>query len=71
MKDVKFEIKHQDDIIVGHVFDVIVKVQNRSRKRRTVDVTLELFTAYYTGVQKSRIKFEEFHFELAALRSKC
>ena len=73
-QDVSFVVDMEDGQMLGSNFDVIVKVQNHSRDKRTVKMRVTLKTVYYTGVQKAIVKSKKFQLELdsvACERHKC
>ena len=70
MQDVKVEIKLKDGILIGNPFDVVVKFQNTSRQERNISGTLTIWSVYYTGVSKTRVKSEKFNLTLKAIKSK-
>lgn len=67
-EDVKFELHQQDDILVGNPFDVVLKVQNKSRSERNVHVLVTLTAVYYTGVFKAKVKSKPFDLTLGPIK---
>ena len=63
-QDVSFVVDMEDGQMLGSNFDVIVKVQNHSRDKRTVKMRVTLKTVYYTGVQRAIVKSKKFQLEL-------
>ena len=67
-QDIKYDMEDDGPVPLGSEFKVIVKAQNTSRFERTVNLTLTLFSVYYTGVTKRKLRSEIFNFNLCSLR---
>ena len=67
-KDVGFEFIFKDGLMVGHNFDVTIQIQNKSRLKRTVRLTLTCSSVYYTGVFRAKLKSDERVVELSCIK---
>jgi hypothetical protein len=54
--------------MVGRNFDVTVQLQNKSRLKRTVHVTLTCSSVHYTGVLKAKLRTDEQLVELSCIK---
>lgn len=55
-----FEVNQADHILVGKDFDIVYKMQNKSRHERNVHTSITLSTVYYTGVPKATVVTKTF-----------
>ena len=69
-QDVKFELaQQQEPIVAGAEFNIVINVTNTCRYERTMTLVLTLAASYYTGLTSTRLKSQQFNFNLCALRS--
>jgi len=68
---VKFKVKEVDNVFVGSSFEIRVVIENESDGKRTVGLTVTLFSVYYHGKFKTKLKQECFSIELEPNNSEC
>ena len=54
LQELSFSIEGKDNILVGQKFEIIVRMQNKSRENRTVTGVISIFPEYYTGLAATR-----------------
>lgn len=65
-EDVHFELADIDSIMIGQSFYIKVRVRNRAREKRTINMVVTASTLYYTGVRANKIRREKHAFILSA-----
>jgi len=68
---VKFNYKEADNVFVGSSFEIRVVIENESNERRTASLTVTLYSVYYYGKFKTKLKQKCFSIELQPTKSEC
>ena len=69
-QDVNFSVC-QSALQVGKIIGVSLMMQNTGTEERTIEITLSLYTSYYTGISKHKVKTENYTVILGPLSSNC
>uniref|UniRef100_T1J480 Transglutaminase-like domain-containing protein n=1 Tax=Strigamia maritima TaxID=126957 RepID=T1J480_STRMM len=68
-EDVEFDLLDIDKIMIGEPFHVTVKIQNKSKQKRSIFAVLTATSIYYTGISYDTIKKEKKEFVLRPQQS--
>ncbi|XP_077293635.1 hemocyte protein-glutamine gamma-glutamyltransferase-like [Arctopsyche grandis] len=63
-EDVVFDLIELEKINIGEVFNVTVKITNKSNEQRTVKAVLKAGSVYYTGIKSQLVKKAEGKFTM-------
>ncbi|XP_013788213.2 hemocyte protein-glutamine gamma-glutamyltransferase-like [Limulus polyphemus] len=58
-EDVYFSLQSSKNVLIGHPFVVTIMIRNHGIQRRTISLSLSVFSVYYTGTTSKKLKQEK------------